>query len=380
MADNIEITPGSGATVRTDEVGATQIQVVKIALGADGAEDNLVDSGQQAMAASVPVVIASNQSAVPVSGPLTDTQLRATAVPVSVATIPSHAVTNAGTFAVQVDGAALTALQLLDNIVAGSEAQVDVVASLPAGDNNIGNVDLASAIPAGSNNIGDVDVLTLPAVTLAAAQTLATVTTVTTVGAVTAITNALPAGTNAIGKLAANSGVDIGDVDILSMPALGAGENHLGEIGGKTILATFTLSLDTSAYVSGDVLADTQAVTSALRVNSGTGLLQSIKLLDKDDQGYPLDLYFLNANNSMGTENSAVSVTDANADAILAVVSIAAGDWLDLGGCRIAFIGNLAIPIQAASGTTTLYIAAVSKGTGTYSASGITGILGIVAD
>lgn len=39
--------------------------------------------GQALMAASVPVTIASNQSAVPVSGPLTDTQLRATAVPVS---------------------------------------------------------------------------------------------------------------------------------------------------------------------------------------------------------------------------------------------------------------------------------------------------------
>jgi hypothetical protein len=36
--------------------------------------------------------------------------------------------------------------------------------------------------------------------------------------AVTAITNALPAGTNAIGKLAANSGVDIGDVDVTSLP------------------------------------------------------------------------------------------------------------------------------------------------------------------
>jgi hypothetical protein len=38
--------------------------------------------GQAAMAASSPVVIANNQTAVPVSGPLTDTQLRATVVPV----------------------------------------------------------------------------------------------------------------------------------------------------------------------------------------------------------------------------------------------------------------------------------------------------------
>lgn len=41
--------------------------------------------------------------------------------------------------------------------------------------------------------------------------------TITTVTAVTAITNALPAGTNAIGKLSANSGVDIGDVDVTSL-------------------------------------------------------------------------------------------------------------------------------------------------------------------
>jgi hypothetical protein len=47
-----------------------------------------------------------------------------------------------------------TAVQLIDNAISGSEMQVDVVAALPAGDNNIGNVDIASALPAGTNNIG----------------------------------------------------------------------------------------------------------------------------------------------------------------------------------------------------------------------------------
>lgn len=41
---------------------------------------------------------------------------------------------------------------------------------------------------------------------------------------------ALPAGTNAIGKLAANSGIDIGDVDVLSLPALAAGTNVIGQV------------------------------------------------------------------------------------------------------------------------------------------------------
>ena len=43
-----------------------------------------------------------------------------------------------------------------------------------------------------------------------------------------AINTALPAGTNAIGKLAANSGVDIGDVDITS---IAAGSNLIGDVG-----------------------------------------------------------------------------------------------------------------------------------------------------
>jgi len=54
----------------------------------------------------------------PVSGPLTDTQLRATAVPVSMASVPSHAVTNAGTFAVQESGDLLTEIRVLNGAYA----------------------------------------------------------------------------------------------------------------------------------------------------------------------------------------------------------------------------------------------------------------------
>lgn len=45
-------------------------------------------------------------------------------LPVSLASVPSHAVTNAGTFAVQVDGSALTALQLIDDTIFADDAAV----------------------------------------------------------------------------------------------------------------------------------------------------------------------------------------------------------------------------------------------------------------
>lgn len=45
-------------------------------------------------------------------------------VPVSIASVPSHAVTNAGTFATQENGAALTAMQLIDDTVFADDAAV----------------------------------------------------------------------------------------------------------------------------------------------------------------------------------------------------------------------------------------------------------------
>jgi transcriptional regulator of NAD metabolism len=73
MADNLTFTTTvatapSGSVIATDDVASVHYQVVKLGLGADGALDNLVDSGQQLSSASIPVVISSDQSAVTVDG------------------------------------------------------------------------------------------------------------------------------------------------------------------------------------------------------------------------------------------------------------------------------------------------------------------------
>ncbi len=107
-------------------------------------------------------------------------------LPVSLASVPSHAVTNAGTFAVQESGAALTALQLIDDTVytddtsthatGTSKGNLIMAAAAPTdaavNANDIGavamttdrklHVSVQDALPAGTNNIGDVDVLTVP--------------------------------------------------------------------------------------------------------------------------------------------------------------------------------------------------------------------------
>jgi len=176
---------------------------------------------------------------------------------------------------------------------------------------------------------------------------------------------------------------------------LGVGSNVIGKVGidqstpgttdrvtvGGIALVDVTLSLDTSAYASGDLLADTQVVSSALRVNDGKGILHSVTVIDEDDQGVAFDLYFLSANNTLGSENSAPSISDANARDILTKVSIATTDYYDLGGVRVAEVHGLNRVIKAASGSTSIYVAAVNgTGTPTFTASGLKLRVGIIQD
>ncbi len=254
------VQPGNTAnTVAWKVDGSAVTQPVSIAAAVpvtDNSGSLTVDDGASSLTVDAPV-------GTPVFVRLSDGSSAITTLPVSLASVPSHAVTNVGTFAVQdsekiadnagftdgttkvlptgyvydeVAGTSLTendiaaaridakraqVLVLEDGTTRGQKAAVSAAGRLSVDGSGVtqpvsGTV--TANLAAGTNAIGKLAAnsgVTIGAVEIAAAQTLATVTTV---GAVTSITNALPAGTNAIGKLAANSGVDIGDVDVTSVP------------------------------------------------------------------------------------------------------------------------------------------------------------------
>jgi len=143
-------------------------------------------------------------------------------------------------------------------------------------------------------------------------------------------------------------------------------------------MITVTLSLDTAIYASGDLLADTQEVADWV-VNGGPEMiLQSLTVIDEDDQKVAFDVYFLSSNVSMGTENAAPSITDANARSILGLHSVLAADYKDLGGVGVASYKNIGLTLF---GSPSLYVAAVNgSGTPTFTASGIKLRLGFTAN
>jgi hypothetical protein len=185
-----------------------------------------------------------------------------------------------------------------------------------------------------------------------------------------AVMDALPAGTAAIGKLAANSGVDIGDVDILS---IAAGDNNIGNVdivsvpaplsttgggteatalrvtlasdstgvlsvddngssltvdGTVTSLGNFTTvstdvtrPADTTAYAINDALSDSTATpttggftfTSAARASGGSGIITDAIITSSNDPATQLqgELFVFNQAVTAINDNAAFAVSDA---------------------------------------------------------------------
>lgn len=149
------------------------------------------------------------------------------------------------------------------------------------------------------------------------------------------------------------------------------------------IVKEVTLSLDTNAYAANDVLADTQEITNVFPDENIEAILYSISLLDKDDQGGALDLVFLESNTSIGTENAALNLSDSAAERIVAVVHVSTGDYVDLINSQFVSksVGDSGMGIlirPSDTSETSLYIAAISRGAKTYTASGITLKIGLL--
>lgn len=214
LADNTGFTDGTTKVMPTgyiyDEVAGTALTENDIAaarINANRAQVSTIEDGTTR--GRYATVTASN--ALKVDG-------SAVTQPVSGSLTSAGNVTNAGTFVVQENGAALTALQLIDDPIATDDTTTHSTGTTKV--MGIGAVATPTDASVNANDIG------MPAMTTDRKLHVS-------------VQDALPAGTNAIGKLAANSGVDIGDVDVTSIIA-GTGATNLGKARDSAIGATDT--------------------------------------------------------------------------------------------------------------------------------------------
>ena len=233
-------------------------------------EGKLGSLGQKAMAGSAPVVIASDQSAIPVSaaslplpsGAATETTLSAlnTKVPANLTVTATRLL---------VDGSGVT------QPVSGSVS----VSNFPATQ----NVAVTSALPAGNNNIGDVDVASLP-VAFNAGIASATTQRVVIASDQTAIpvTGTLSA---TITGVATETKQDTGNTSLASidskLPALSGGRVPV-DIGGSgsITITSGTVTVSNEVEIKNDVGNPVPVSASSLPLPTGAATESTLSALN----------------------------------------------------------------------------------------------------
>lgn len=273
-------TMSGGSVVATDEITSRHFQKMKMTFGADGTATDVSASNPY------PVTVISIAAG---DNNIGNVDIVSSALPSGAATSALQTTGNTALSAIQ------TAVEIIDNAISGSEMQVDIVSmpsvtvnNFPAGFlaaqsgswtvsvtgsvavtgtfwqatqpvSNAGTFAVqVTSIAAGDNNIGNVDVVTLPA---------------------------LPAGTN-----------NIGDVDVLTLPALPTGSNVIGavtqsgtwNVGTVTTLTGITNALPAGTNAIGKLAANSGVDIGDVDVTSisaGSNLIGDVGLQGRTTGG-----------------------------------------------------------------------------------------------
>lgn len=141
----------------------------------------------------------------------------------------------------------------------------------------------------------------------------------------------------------------------------------------RLISASVTPTVTAGAYSAGDAVGGLLTFTNA--ASGSMARVVSVVVIDKGDQGVALNLFLAKETFTATADNDAINISDSDAAKSIGCVAIATGDYVDVGGAKIATkqVGYLGF---VDSGDTNLYGQLITTGTPTYaSTSDLTVIL-----
>ena len=143
------------------------------------------------------------------------------------------------------------------------------------------------------------------------------------------------------------------------------GRTKVINVTGATVGATAT------TYADGDLIGTKITLTDACLEVGSEATLVSITAADLDKQNQPCDVVIFNSDpSSTFTDDAALTIADADIPKICGSASVIATDYIDFVDNSVGTKTNIGLVCEAV-GTDDLFACVVSRGTGTYSASGL---------
>ena len=141
-------------------------------------------------------------------------------------------------------------------------------------------------------------------------------------------------------------------------------------VGGFTVSLKDTTAVSiTPAYTAGDAVGAKRTITGALRTVNGSGILESITILDRANQKSAFEIFIFDSNPAAATITDNVAFVFSTDDLkVLAHVTVAATDYITVNSKAVATLKGLGVTLKGADASTSLYAAVVAVGTPTFAA------------
>ncbi len=174
-----------------------------------------------------------------------------------------------------------------------------------------------------------------------------------------------------------------GAITVGTMAALVAGEAHIGEVAGNTLPVVVTPTIGAAAFTAGDFVGGKLTLLNAGRVATGSGIIQSLSIVDGAKQAVALRVYLFKAD-LVGTyaDNAVESFTLADLLKLIDVIDVLTTDWETLSNASVTkaeTLRGLGIPYKITTGTS-LFAIIRTLGTPTYTANCLQLTFGLLRD
>ena len=130
---------------------------------------------------------------------------------------------------------------------------------------------------------------------------------------------------------------------------------------------TVTATTDAETIGQYKVVAQSIEIPFAVSEPGGSAIIKSLTLLDEANTSKVCDVIFSSVSTAISDDEGKavgedVSSLDSALRSVQGHVNIVAGDYIDLIDARVATKSNIQLAVQAASGSTSLYLHIVNQG------------------
>jgi hypothetical protein len=145
-------------------------------------------------------------------------------------------------------------------------------------------------------------------------------------------------------------------VEIVAGTVALSGEDHIGAVGGHTVVIRPSITVTAGAYTAADVAGGELTLTSALRTSNGSGVLQDILITTEDGEAFQCNILIFSASPASNlADNAAFSWGSGDHDILLGKVEFVTADYETLGADGVAHKQNLGIGVKGTGGDANLH-------------------------